>query len=54
MNISKTDFRTPFGKLLRLPLKLIPYKTVLPIMQGPLKGKKWIKGAYQWLLASNL
>ena len=45
MNISKTDFRTPFGKLLRLPLKLIPNKTVLPIIQGTLKGKKWIKGS---------
>ena len=45
INISKTDFRTPFGKLLRLPLKLIPDKTVLPILQGMLKGKKWIKGS---------
>lgn len=41
-NLSKTDFRTPFGKLLRFPLKLIPDKTILPIMQGPLKSKKWI------------
>ena len=45
INISKSDFRTPIGKLLRLPLKLIPGKTVLPILQGPLKGKKWIKGS---------
>jgi FkbM family methyltransferase len=45
INISKTDFRTPFGKLLRFPLKLIPDKTVLPILQGPSKGKKWIKGS---------
>lgn len=45
INISKTDFRTPIGKLLRLPLKLIPNKTVLPILQGPSKGKRWIKGS---------
>jgi FkbM family methyltransferase len=45
INISKSDFRTPLGKLLRMPLKLIPGKTVLPILQGPLKGKKWIKGS---------
>jgi len=44
-NISKSDFRSPRGKLLRFPLKLIPEKTVLPILQGPLKGKKWIKGS---------
>ena len=45
INISKTDIRTPLGKMLRFPLKLIPDKTVLPILQGPLKGKKWIKGS---------
>lgn len=41
----KSDFKSPLGKLLRLPLKLIPDKTVLPILQGKLKGKKWIKGS---------
>jgi FkbM family methyltransferase len=45
INISKTDIETPLGKLLRFPLKLIPNKTVLPILQGPLKGKRWIKGS---------
>jgi len=45
INISKSDFRRPLGKLLRLPLQLIPNKTVLPILQGSLKGKKWIKGS---------
>ena len=44
-NLSKADFRSPLGKLLRLPLKIIPAKTVLPVIQGPLKGKKWIKGS---------
>lgn len=45
INISKTDIRTPLGKILRFPLKLIPDSTVLPILQGSLKGKKWIKGS---------
>jgi FkbM family methyltransferase len=44
-NISKIDFRSPLGKILRFPLKLIPNKTVLPILQGSLKGKRWIKGS---------
>lgn len=34
-----------FGKLIRLPLKLIPPDTVMPIILGPLKGKKWIVGS---------
>ncbi|MHB9011046.1 MAG: hypothetical protein ACYC49_02335 [Ignavibacteriaceae bacterium] len=45
MNISKISYKSIIGRLIRLPLKLIPAKTVLPIMQGPLKGKKWIKGS---------
>jgi len=45
INISKIDFKSPIGKLVRLPLKLIPNHTALPILQGALKGKKWIKGS---------
>ncbi len=45
INISKLNYRSTLGKLLRLPLKLIPEQTVLPIMQGVLKGKKWVKGS---------
>jgi FkbM family methyltransferase len=40
--ISKASF---VGRLLRLPLRLIPRQTVLPILQGPLRGKKWIVGS---------
>lgn len=39
LNISKSDFKSPLSKLLRLSLKLIPANTILPIMQGKLKGK---------------
>jgi FkbM family methyltransferase len=34
------------GKLIRLPFKLIPDTAVLPIVSGPLKGCKWIKGSH--------
>lgn len=33
------------GRLLRFPLWLIPSGTVMPILQGKLKGKKWIVGS---------
>jgi hypothetical protein len=39
INISKSNFKSPLGKILRFPLKLISGTTVLPILQGPLKGK---------------
>lgn len=45
MNFSKINYRSFIGKLLRLPLRLIPKGMVLPILQGQLRGKKWIVGA---------
>jgi FkbM family methyltransferase len=33
------------GKILRLPLFLIPQDAEVRILQGPLRGKKWIKGS---------
>lgn len=33
------------GKCLRLPFRLIPKSTVVPILAGPLRGKKWAVGA---------
>ncbi len=41
-SISNTSF---IGRLLRIPLRLIPRQTVVPILQGPLRGKKWIVGS---------
>jgi FkbM family methyltransferase len=41
-SISNTSL---IGRILRLPLRLIPPGTVLPILQGPLRGKKWIVGS---------
>ncbi len=45
MNFSKINYQSFFGRLLRFPLRLIPKKMVLPILQGSLRGKKWIVGA---------
>jgi len=45
MNFSKINYQSFFGKLVRLPLRLIPKNMVLRILQGSLRGKKWIVGA---------
>ena len=45
MNFSSVSDKKIIGKLLRFPLKLIPPKTVIPILQGGLRGKKWVVGS---------
>jgi FkbM family methyltransferase len=45
MNFSKLDYQSALGKILRFPLRLIPKGMVLPILQGRLRGRKWIVGA---------
>jgi FkbM family methyltransferase len=40
------------GKLMRMPLKIIPKNAVLPILQGPGRGLRWIVRSYNhgcWL-----
>lgn len=37
--------QTRLGRILRLPLSLIPRDSVIPILRGPLRGKKWIVGS---------
>jgi len=44
MNFSGVSDQTLVGRLLRLPLALIPSRTTLPILQGRLRGMKWIVG----------
>ncbi|MDW8002917.1 MAG: FkbM family methyltransferase [Deltaproteobacteria bacterium] len=44
-NFSAISNRTLFGKLLRLCLKFVPDGTIVPILQGKLRGKKWIVGS---------
>lgn len=45
LNLSKISNRNIIGKLFRFPLKFIPEGTIVPILQGKLKGKKWIVGS---------
>jgi FkbM family methyltransferase len=45
VNFSAISNRSLAGRILRLPLSWIPPDSVLPILQGPLRGKKWIVGA---------
>jgi FkbM family methyltransferase len=49
---SVLDPRRWLGRLVRLPLRLIPRGAVLPILQGPGRGLRWIAGSYNhgcWL-----
>ena len=34
------------GRLVRYPFKLIPRDLTLPVLQGPLRGQKWIVGSH--------
>ena len=45
MNVSGISDQSLVGKVLRFPLRLIPPQAVLPVMQGRLRGKKWIVGS---------
>lgn len=45
MNLSRISDQSFVGKLLRLPLKLIPPGAVFRVLQGRLRGKKWIVGS---------
>ncbi len=45
MNWTGVSNTSLIGKILRLPLRLIPPQTVMPVLQGPLRGKKWIVGS---------
>jgi FkbM family methyltransferase len=45
MDFSGISDKSLAGKALRLPLRLIPPDTVLPILQGKLRGFKWIAGS---------
>ncbi len=45
MNLSGISYKSWYGKLLRFPLRFIPRNTKMPILQGKLRGKKWIVGS---------
>jgi FkbM family methyltransferase len=45
MKLSIGSDKTLLGRIVRLPLRLIPKSIVIPILQGKLRGKKWIVGS---------
>lgn len=45
MNLSGISNKNIFGKIIRFPLKLIPQKMIVPILQGELRGYRWIAGS---------
>jgi hypothetical protein len=45
LNPSAISNCTLLGKVLRLPLRLLPKGMVVPILTGPAKGQKWIVGS---------
>jgi FkbM family methyltransferase len=45
INFSGIRRESMVGSLLRAPLRLLPDDTVVPVVQGPLKGKRWISGS---------
>lgn len=34
------------GRLIRIPLQLIPKDAVIPVLRGPMRGTKWIAGSH--------
>ena len=46
MNLSEIPADTLIGRILRQPLKLIPSNAAMPILQGRLRGKRWLAGAH--------
>lgn len=46
MNVSAISNATILGRVLRLPLRLIPRNAVVPIVQGRLRGRRWIVGSH--------
>lgn len=45
MNLSAIPNSRWYGRLLRMPLKALPAGMTLPILQGALRGKRWIVGS---------
>jgi FkbM family methyltransferase len=46
INFSALRPHTLAGKIVRFPFRAIPRDIAVPILQGPLRGKKWIVGSY--------
>ena len=52
LNWSRISNRSPLGRLLRLPLRLVPARAAMSVMAGPNRGMRWRAGAFDhgcWL-----
>src|ERR1700722_14828318 len=45
MNLSGISNESLLGRALRSPFRLIPASAAVPILQGPLRGRRWIVGS---------
>lgn len=45
INFSGIASESLIGRVIRAPLRLIPRDMVVPILQGPMRGMKWIAGS---------
>ena len=45
LNLSGVTYDSVPGRMLRLPLSLVPRNACVPIMQGPLRGMRWLVGS---------
>jgi len=45
VNLSNISNHSILGRMLRLPLKMVPSRMVVRILQGELRGKKWVSGS---------
>lgn len=46
INFSALRPETLTGRIVRMPFRFLPRELVLPVLQGPLRGKKWIVGSH--------
>ena len=52
MNFTSISNKSILGRIMRFPLKFVPAGMEVPILQGKLKGKRWIVGSFNhgcWL-----
>ena len=45
INLSAMSFHSWLGQGVRWPLRLLPREMVVPVIQGPLRGKRWVVGS---------
>jgi FkbM family methyltransferase len=57
INFSAISPNTWLGRSLRAPLRLVPREMAVPILQGPMRGKRWVAGSSDmgcWLGTAEL